>query len=62
MPAYDNNKPHQLRINYFDLGGRITNLFEHEPLNSFQSIDAIQLEPEEPLEEYFWAEPYPVSL
>jgi len=61
MPEYDANRPQQARINFFDLAGQITNLFEHEPLNAFDSIDAILSEPEEPLEEYFWDEPRTVS-
>jgi hypothetical protein len=61
MPAYDSKKPQQSRINFFDLAGRTTNLFEPEPLNSFDSIDAVILEPEDPLEAYFWEEPQAVS-
>jgi hypothetical protein len=61
MPAYDYNKPQQSRINFFDLAGRTINLFEQEPLNAFDSIDAILLETEEPLEAYFWDEPQAVS-
>ena len=61
MPAYDSKRPQQSRINFFDLAGQTTNLFEHEPLNSFNSIDAVILEPEEPLEAYFWEEPQAVS-
>ena len=61
MPAYDSKRPQQSRINFFDLAGRTTNLFEPEPLNSFDSIDAVILEPEEPLEAYFWEEPQAVS-
>jgi hypothetical protein len=61
MPAYDNNKPQQSRINFFDLAGRTINLFEQEPLNAFDSIDAILLDTEEPLEAYFWDEPQAVS-
>jgi hypothetical protein len=48
-------------LNFFDLAGLTTNYCEHEPLNSFNSIDAILLESNEPLDEYFWAEPQPVS-
>jgi hypothetical protein len=61
MPAYDSKKPQQSRINFFYLAGRTTNLFEHEPLNAFNSIDTVILEPEESLEEYFWEEPHAVS-
>jgi hypothetical protein len=61
MPTYDSKKPQQSRINFFDLAGRTTNLFETEPLNSFDSIDAVILEPEEPLGAYFWEEPQAVS-
>jgi hypothetical protein len=61
MPAYNSKKPQQSRINIFDLASRTTNLFEPEPLNSFGSIDAVILEPEEPLEAYFWEEPQALS-
>jgi hypothetical protein len=61
MPAYDSKKPQQSRINFFDIAGRTTNLFEYEPLNIFNSIDAVIFETEEPLEEYFWKEPHAVS-
>jgi hypothetical protein len=49
MPVYDNNKPQQSWINFFNLAGRTTNLFEQEPLNAFDSIDAILSETEEHL-------------
>jgi hypothetical protein len=52
MPAYDTNRPQQSRINFFDLEGQTTNLFEFEPLNAFNSIEAILNETEEPQEEY----------
>src|ERR1700687_5042811 len=61
MQAYDINRPEQSRINFFDLAGRTIDLFETEPLNAFDSIDAIILETEEPLEEYLWSEPQAVS-
>ena len=61
MPAYDINKPAQSRINFFDLAGRTTNPFETEPLNAFNSIDAILLETEEPLQAYFWDETQALS-
>ena len=61
MPAYDINRPKQSHINFFNLAGRTTNLFEPEPLNAFDSFTAIVLQPEEPLEEYFWSEPQSVS-
>jgi hypothetical protein len=61
MPAYDSKKPQQSRINSFDLAGRTTNLFKVEPLNAVNSINAVILEPEEPLEPYFWEEPQAVS-
>jgi hypothetical protein len=61
MLAYDSKKPQQSRMNFLDLASRTTNLFEPEPLNSFNSIDAVILEPEEPLEAYVWEEPQAVS-
>ena len=61
MPAYDANRPEQSRINFFDLAGRITNLFEPEPLSAIDSINAILSETKEPLEDYFWNEPQAVS-
>src|ERR1700687_3928220 len=61
MQAYDINRPEQSRINFFDLAGRTIDLFETEPLNAFDSIDAIILETEQPLEQYFWSEPQAVS-
>ena len=62
MTAYDINRPIQSRINFFDRAGRTTNLFEFEPLNAFDSIEAIILQSEEPLEEYFWSKLQSVSL
>jgi hypothetical protein len=61
MPAYNSKRPQQSRINFFDVASRTTNLFEPELLNSFDSIDAVIVEPEEPLEAYFWEEPQAVS-
>jgi hypothetical protein len=61
MPAYDSNKPQQSLINFFDLAGLTTHLFEQEPLNVVDSIDAILSETEEPLEAYFWYELHAVS-
>ena len=52
----------QSRINFFDLAGQTTNLCEPEPLNTFDSIEAVISKPEEPLEEYFWSELQSVSL
>jgi hypothetical protein len=63
MTPYDTN--HHGRINFFDLAGTPCTLFEPEPLNAFESIDAILHEPEEPLEAYFWDQPdspYPWNL
>ena len=37
-------------------------LFEHRPLNIFDSIVGILSQIEDPLEEYFWTEPQSVSL
>src|ERR1700687_3881242 len=61
MPVYDINRPEQSRITFFDLAGRTIDLFESEPLNAFDSMDAMILETEKPLEEYFWSEPHAVS-
>lgn len=61
MPAYNNNKPLQSWINFFDLAEWTTNLFEHKHLNRFKSINAILVENEQLLEEYFKAELHPVS-
>jgi hypothetical protein len=61
MPTYDSKKHQQSRINFFDLASRTTNLFEPEPLNSLDSIDAVIHEPEKPLEAYFSEEPQAVS-
>ena len=62
MPVYNINKPIQSQNNFFNLAGWTKNLFEHEPLNTFDGIEAVLLETEEPWEEYFWSEPQPVSL
>ena len=61
MPAYDINRPTYSRINFFDLAGQTTNLFEYEPLNAFDCIEAVISEDQEPLDEHFWAEPQQVS-
>ena len=61
MPAYDANRPTTSRINWFDLAGRTCQLSEPEPINAFDSIDAIISETEEPLEAYFWDEPQTIS-
>ena len=61
MSAYNINQSIHSRISFFDLAGRTTNLFEYEPLNAFDSIEAVISENQEPLEEYFWSEPQPVS-
>jgi len=44
------------RINWFDLVGIPCLVFEPEPLNAFESIEAILTATfeEEPLEAYFW--------
>ena len=62
MP-YDSNC--HCRVNFFDLAGTPTQLAEPEPLNFFDSIDALLHETEEPLEAYFWDAPdtpYPWNL
>jgi hypothetical protein len=62
MHEYDSNCTSQ--TNWFDLAGIPCLVFEPEPLNTFESIEAILAASfqEEPLEAYFWEQsgvPYP---
>jgi hypothetical protein len=54
MQKYDSNWTS--RTNWFDLAGISCLVFEPEPLNAFESIEAILTAcfEEEPLEAYFW--------
>jgi len=54
MQKYDSNCTS--RTNWFDLAGTPCLVFEPEPLNAFESIEAILTATfeEEPLEAYFW--------
>jgi hypothetical protein len=54
MHKYDSNCTTQ--TNWFDLAGTPCLVFEPEPLNTFDSIEAILAATfeEEPLEAYFW--------
>jgi hypothetical protein len=60
---YDSNR--HFRVNFFDLAGTLMQLAEPEPLNFFDSIDALLHETEQPLEAYFCDAPdmpYPWNL
>ena len=51
-------------MNWFDLAGTPCDLFEHEPLNTFESIDAVLAAnfEEEPFEDYFYEQSEVPSL
>jgi hypothetical protein len=55
--SYDSNKPLQIQIDFFDHACRSTNHFENELWKAFDSIEAILIETEEPLDEYLWSDP-----